>query len=73
MLMDALVTTRNGRYCIPVKIEYKNSFPGMVHDRSSTGSTVFIEPMQIVELNNQIQDLHIEEFMEIEKILADSK
>ena len=69
-LMDALITSRNGRYCIPVKIEHKNSFPGMVHDRSSTGSTVFIEPMQIVELNNQIQDLHIEEFMEIEKILA---
>lgn len=69
-LMDALITSRNGRYCIPVKIEYKNSFPGMVHDRSSTGSTVFIEPMQIVELNNQIQDLHIEEFMEIEKILT---
>ena len=69
-LMDALITSRNGRYCIPVKIEHKNAFPGMVHDRSATGSTVFIEPMQIVELNNQIQDLHIEEFMEIEKILA---
>ena len=53
MLMDALVTTRNGRYCIPVKIEYKNAFPGMVHDRSSTGSTIFIEPMEIVELITQ--------------------
>lgn len=71
MLMDALVTTRNGRYCIPVKIEYKNAFPGMVHDRSSTGSTIFIEPMEIVELNNTIQDLHSEELMEIEKILSD--
>ncbi|SER04033.1 DNA mismatch repair protein MutS2 [Lachnospiraceae bacterium NE2001] len=71
MLMDALVTTRNGRYCIPVKIEYKNAFPGMVHDRSQTGSTVFIEPMQVVELNNTIQDLHSEELMEIEKILSD--
>ena len=71
MLMDALVTTRNGRYCIPVKIEYKNSFPGMVHDRSQTGSTVFIEPMQVVDLNNQIQELYTEEHLEIEKILAD--
>ena len=71
MLMDALVTTRNGRYCIPVKIEYKNQFPGMVHDRSSSGSTVFIEPMQIVELNNSIQELHTDEHMEIEKILSD--
>ncbi len=71
MLMDSLITTRNGRYCIPVKIEYKNSFPGMVHDRSQTGSTIFIEPMQVVELNNQIQDLLSEERLEIEKILAD--
>lgn len=71
MLMDALVTTRNGRYCIPVKIEYKNSFPGMVHDRSSTGATVFIEPMQIVELNNSIQELRTDEQLEIEKILSD--
>lgn len=71
MLMDALVTTRNGRYCIPVKIEYKNAFPGMVHDRSQTGSTIFIEPMQVVELNNTIQDLHSEEHIEIEKILYD--
>ncbi len=71
MLMDALVTTRNGRYCIPVKIEYKNAFPGMVHDRSQTGSTVFIEPMQVVELNNTIQELHNDEHVEIEKILYD--
>ena len=71
MLMDALVTTRNGRYCIPVKIEYKNAFQGMVHDRSSTGSTIFIEPMEVVELNNTIQDLHSEEQLEIEKILSD--
>ncbi len=71
MLMDSLITTRNGRYCIPVKIEYKNSFPGMVHDRSQTGSTVFIEPMQVVELNNRIQDLSSEERLEIEKILSD--
>ena len=71
MLMDALITTRNGRYCIPVKLEYKNAFPGMVHDRSQSGSTVFIEPMQVVELNNSIQDLHTDELMEIEKILSD--
>ncbi|MBO4864886.1 MAG: endonuclease MutS2 [Eubacterium sp.] len=70
LLMDSLITSRNGRYCIPVKIEHKNSFPGMVHDRSSTGATVFIEPMQVVELNNKIQDLHTDELLEIEKILA---
>lgn len=69
MLMDSLVTTRNGRYCIPVRIEYKNKFPGMVHDRSASGSTVFIEPMQVVELNNKIQELHTDEHLEIEKIL----
>ena len=71
MLMDALVTMRNGRYCIPVKIEHKNAFPGMVHDRSSSGSTVFIEPMQVVELNNSIQELRTDEQLEIEKILSD--
>ena len=71
MLMDSLVTTRNGRYCIPVKLEYKNAFPGMIHDRSGTGSTLFIEPMQIVELNNTIQELHDDERAEIDKILSD--
>lgn len=71
MLMDSLVTMRNGRYCIPVKIEHKNAFPGMVHDRSGTGSTVFIEPMQIVELNNTIQELRDDERAEIDKILSD--
>ena len=71
MLMDALITMRNGRYCIPVKIEHKNAFPGMVHDRSATGSTVFIEPMQVVEINNSIQELHNDELLEIEKILSD--
>ena len=70
-LMDTLITTRNGRYCIPVKVEYKKSFPGLVHDHSASGSTVFIEPMAVVELNNTIQELHTDEALEIEKILSD--
>lgn len=69
-LQDSLVTMRNGRYCIPVKAEYKGQFPGMVHDQSSTGSTVFIEPMSVVNLNNELKELAAEEAVEIEKILA---
>ena len=70
MLQDSLVTMRNGRYCIPVKVEYKGQFPGMVHDQSATGSTFFIEPMQVVNLNNELKELAAKEAVEIEKILA---
>lgn len=69
MLRDNIITMRNGRYCLPVKQEYKSSFPGMIHDQSSTGSTFFIEPDQIVKLNNQLAELHMKEQEEIEKIL----
>lgn len=70
MLQDSIVTMRNGRYCIPVKSEYKGQFPGMVHDQSATGSTFFIEPMAVVNLNNELKELAASESIEIEKILA---
>ena len=70
-LQDAVVTMRGDRFCLPVKAEYKSQVPGMVHDQSSTGSTVFIEPLSVVNLNNELKTLLIEEQEEIEAILAE--
>lgn len=68
-LQDAVITMRDGRYCLPVKAEHKNQVPGMVHDQSATGSTVFIEPMAVVKLNNEMRELEIQEKREIEFVL----
>ena len=70
-LQEAVITMRDGRYCLPVKAEYKNQVAGMVHDQSSTGSTLFIEPMAIIRLNNDLRTLEIQEQKEIEAVLAD--
>ncbi|MCI9162646.1 MAG: endonuclease MutS2 [Lachnospiraceae bacterium] len=70
-LQDAVVTMRDGRYCLPVRSEYKNQVSGMVHDQSATGSTLFVEPMAIIQLNNELRTLEIQENKEIEAVLAD--
>ena len=70
-LQDAVITMRNGRYCLPVKAEYKGQVHGMIHDQSSTGSTLFIEPMSVVKLNNDLKEAFLKEQEAIEAVLAE--
>ncbi|MCR5153230.1 MAG: endonuclease MutS2 [Lachnospiraceae bacterium] len=71
MLQDNLITMRNGRFCLPVKSEYKSQFGGLIHDQSSKGSTIFMEPAAVVKLNNDLAELQLKEAKEIEKVLAE--
>lgn len=69
MLQESLVTLRNDRYCVPLKVEFKGEFDGIIHDRSGSGATLFVEPIEIVNLNNRMRELHLDESEEVERIL----
>ncbi len=70
MLQEPIVTQRDGRYVLPLKAEFKGKLPGIVHDRSASGATLFVEPMPVVEINNRLRELEREEAQEIERLLA---